>query len=101
MSIGTLASDLDSIIQSAGVAVTIGVVSSYGVLRKEDVTSQDAAGAMKVIGTQITLTVREGTFSGLGQDVAVTADGVSYKIRDPGTPKTDGTRKMVLVAASP
>jgi len=101
VSIASLSGDLDSIIAHAGVAVTIGVTSDYGILRTEEITVVGADGQLSVIGTQLTLTVREGKFSGLGQDVAVTANGSSYKIRSPGKPKPDGTRKMVLVEASP
>jgi hypothetical protein len=101
MSISSLASDLDSIIEGAGVAVTIGATSGFGVKRDEPVEAIGGSGELTVVGTQTTLTVREGKFSGLGADVAVVADGVNYVIRDPGKPKPDGTRKLVLVLASP
>jgi hypothetical protein len=102
MAIPSLASDLDSVLQHGGVAVTIGVVSSYGKLRTEKLEAYDeGSGKMVVVGQRTTLTVRDGTFSGLGQDVAATVDGVSYKIRDPGVRNTDGTRTLTVVPASP
>lgn len=101
MAISSLASDLDDVLKHVGVVVTIGAVNSYGQLKKEAIEVQSESGALKVVGTKITLKVREGTFSGLGQDVAVTADGNSYRIRDIGKPLPDGSRMLELVEASP
>lgn len=100
MSISSLAADLDLVLQHAGVAVTIGAVSSYGILKREPSEVATDSG-MTVKGRHYTLKIREGTFSGLGQDVAVTADGGSYKIRDRGTAMPDGSRTLLLVEATP
>lgn len=102
-----LNADLDAIIAhaatvlDAGHTVKIGGVSGAGVFRREEVTAMNDSGELRVIGIQYTLTVREGVFANLAQDVAVEVDGAHYKIRNPGKQKTDGTRKVLLVEASP
>lgn len=101
MSIASLAADLDSVLQHAGVAVTIGAVSSYGILKREASEVASDSGGIAVKGRRYTLRVREGTFSGLAQDASVTADGSSYKIRDIGTAMPDGSRTLILVEATP
>lgn len=100
MPLNSSAADIDYALKDAGVAVTIGATSGFGVLRTEEIVVETPSG-LQIVGQQMTLTVREGKFSGLAQDVAVTADGSSYTIRSPGKPQTDGTRKLVLVEASP
>lgn len=100
MPITSSVADIEYALKDAGVAVSIGATSGYGVLRTEEVIVETPSG-LQVVGEQTTLTVREGKFPGLAQDVAVTANGANYRIRSPGKPQTDGTRKVVLVEATP
>lgn len=83
-----------------GVAVTIGAVSSYGILREDEELS--VGDEFTVVAAKYRLRVRTADFaSGLGQDVSVTAGGVEYKIRELGRVRPDGTRELVLAKATP
>jgi hypothetical protein len=105
MAIST-AADTDYLVQDApgSVAVRIGNTSGFGILDVEELSVLSDSGKLEVVGTRTTLTLREGKFSGLGQDVVVTAGGVRYLIRNIGTASPSdlgATRTLTIVKATP
>ena len=99
MTITSRTADLDAMLKDAGVAVTLGAQSTYGILKVEDITVQLDEG-MAAIERHPVLTIRTGTLTGLattGQ--AITVDGTSYRTRRTLAADDGLVTKLILVEA--
>ncbi|HEY9229341.1 MAG TPA: hypothetical protein VIP11_22020 [Gemmatimonadaceae bacterium] len=74
-------SDLDFMLRDAGVPVSLGGASTYGIFRRAGEMIEDGQGGYVPANHRV-LTVREGTLPGLAEDVNVTIDGTSYRVRN-------------------
>lgn len=77
MGISTFAADIDAMLAHGGVSVTIGATTGYGSLKTRNAVQQTQGGEYQTRVT--TLVVRTGVFT-LSNGIAVTADGVSYRL---------------------
>lgn len=94
--------DIDYVMKDAGVPVTIGAISGYGLLRRERVASiSEFAGGLEIIGRRYELHVRNGAFALITQDALVVAGGANYRIENTGVVGPDGIRVLILVEAAP
>lgn len=93
MSLGSTA-DIDFMLEEAGVAVTIGAVSDFGILDQSNVVQQSQG--MEYQTRVTTLLVRSGLFT-LSNGVAVTADGGSYRL-DEWQLEDDGKLTRLILA---
>jgi hypothetical protein len=74
----------------------------FGVLDRNAVEAQaDGDGGFTVVGRGTVLVIRDGSLHDLAQDSTIRVNGTSFKIRDVGTPTSEGTRQITVVEASP
>ena len=73
------ASDLDYMLEDAGVPVAFNGVTSHGVLHVEDVQMVSFDGGT-ITGRKHRVVVATSAFSGLGEGKTITVDGTDYRI---------------------
>lgn len=74
----------------------------FGILDRNAVEAQaDGDGGFTVVGRGTALAIRDGALSDLAQDAIIRIAGTNFRIRDVGTPTSEGTRQITVVAASP
>jgi hypothetical protein len=87
--------DIDFMLKDAGVPVSLGNSRTYGIFRHASEMESDGQGGF-VPAHHLILTIRQGTLSGVAEDVDVLIDGTSYRVRSVLPP----SRKLVRVAVA-
>jgi len=77
--------------------VVYGSQSTYGQLLVKPMHELMPGGDLTRIGTNTTLTIADGTLTGLLDETAIVVNGTTYTIRDVGCSLPDGTRILTLV----
>lgn len=72
--------DIQSMIDGFGVPVTCGGVTANGLLETPDQRMFATAAGGQVMGQQIIVIVKTGTFPGLAHAQLIVADGTTYKV---------------------
>src|SRR5438309_1190094 len=100
MPLGT-AAELDFMLKDAGVAVTYGAQSTYGLLNKSVQKIQSSGTDFEISDGSETVQIRDGSLNTLQADAAIMVGGSNYVIRDIGQPSTDGLRTITLEENAP
>lgn len=77
-----VSSDLNAILAEAGEPVVLGPDTTFGIVRRPDVSELEAAGAGSLIAHQVVVTVRTGALTTLATGAAITVNGVPYRVRE-------------------
>jgi len=77
--------------------VVYGAQSCYGQLLVKGMHELMPGAELVRIGTNTTLTIADGSLTGLVDDTPIVVNGTTYTIRDVGCSLPDGTRILTLV----
>jgi len=86
---------IDHMLATTGDSVVVGTRRGGGTLERRPIEEM-YEGAIRIVGHELTLTVRDGAFPTLAIDGRLTVAGQWYTVRDIGPVLPDGTRDVAL-----